>query len=536
MVNRLSIQITAIFLLFFGYTYVQADGTASIKLTSETQHIYMGDSVILDIESTGLLEPLNIDVLKQRPDFLRETTGTRIAVIEGKVVEIAIRRMEFIPTQAGLQVFGPLTGEDSTELVRSNAISVDVQASLSTQWAPEDADLQGEIILSSKSPIVGEQIIADITLRHTHQIANERITMPVFAGFDALPVFEERRTIEGDGEWRQIAWRYLLHPKQSGDINIGSINWTGTIIKSRTQRGEFIKTLSHPVLQVNSAPEGRPDWWLPATSVKLSDVWSEEVTNLSAGDEIIRTITLTASNVLARQLPDIAPYPTRALTSTLIRTTRDHELINDHTVATATFEYRMVAQSPIPVFLDTVRVPWWNVGTNTHEEAILPARRINVGLPDRADLLADLAFEQSNWSRLIFRLRSYARWQPVIILVSVVLLFLALLPVLRDGIHQHRFTSSRRKSLRTLEKLRENQNWSGLYNELNQPNASEHALKTDSLEYQSLIRALQHVLFENTKATTSTTKDATAAVLHRKIRLPFLAPLVKKRHVRIGPL
>jgi len=172
--------------------------------------------------------------------------------------------------------------------------------------------------------------------------------MPAFAGFDVLPIFEARRTIEGDGQWRQIAWRYLLHPIRSGEINIDPVQWSGTMIKSRSQRGEFDRTLSHPKLKVDSAPADRPDWWLPATSVNLTDAWSKDVITLSAGDEIIRTITLTANNVLASQLPDIAPYPTRALTSTLIRTTRDHELINDQTVATAIFEYRMVAQSPIP--------------------------------------------------------------------------------------------------------------------------------------------------------------------------------------------
>jgi len=333
-----------------------AENSASISISSETQKIYLGDSVILDIESTGLLDPLDVDVFKARTDFLRETTGTRIAVVGGKVVEIAIRRMEFIPKQTGPLIFGPLTGDATAGVISSDTVSVEVQPALSTQWQPGDTDLQSKIEFSTTSPIVGEQIIVDIKLLHTHQIANELIAMPHFSEFDVLPVFAARRTIENNGQWRQIAWRYLLHPKRSGNINIEPIKWSGTMIKSRSQRGEFVQSLTHPTLQVNSAPADRPDWWLPATSVTLSDAWSKEVISLSAGDEIIRTITLTASNVLGSQLPDIAPYPTRALTSTLIRTTRDHELVNDHTVATATFEYRMVAQSPIPVFLDTVRV------------------------------------------------------------------------------------------------------------------------------------------------------------------------------------
>ena len=498
---------------------VHAENAADITLTSTTQSIYLGDSVVLDIESTGLLDPLDVSQLKQRSDFLRETTGTRIAVIQEKVVEIAIRRMEFIPTQTGPIVFGPLTGEATTGVITSDSISVDVQASLNTQWQPGSADLQSEFRFSNASPVVGEQITVDIKLRHTHQIANELIKMPEFSDFDVLAVFEERRTIEDDGPGRQIAWRYLLHPKQSGIISIEAIEWTGTMIKSRTQRGEFVQTIIAPELQVSSAPDDRPDWWLPSTSVKLTDAWSKDVITLSAGDEIIRTITMTANNVLGSQLPDIAPYPTRALTSTLIRTTRNHELINNHTVATAIFEFRMVAQSPIPVFLDTVRVPWWNVATDSHEEAILPARRINVGLPDRADLLADLATEKSGLARLSLKLRSYAQWQPVVIALIGVVIFLALLPLLRDGLRLHQLIQKNRKFLRVLEKLRVNRHWTALYDELSQCKLDEHAIRTDSTEYQSLIQALQQTLFEDS--------GEIADILLKKIYLPFSPPQIR---------
>jgi len=257
-------QILLTLLLLVICTSVHAENTASIKLTSATQSIYLGDSVVLDIESTGLLDPLNVSRLKQRDDFLRETTGTRIAVVEGKVVEIVIRRMEFIPTQTGSIVFGPLTGEATAGVITSGSISVEVKAALDTLWQPDETDLQSELEFSNLSPVVGEQLIVDVRLRHTHQIANELIKLPEFSDFDVVPVFEERRTIEDDGQWRQIAWRYLLHPKKSGSISVDTMEWTGTMIKSRSQRGEFVRTLSPTALQVSGAPDDRAQWWLPA--------------------------------------------------------------------------------------------------------------------------------------------------------------------------------------------------------------------------------------------------------------------------------
>jgi len=524
-----------------------AQTTANISITSETQSIYLGDSVILDIESSGLIDPLDVSLQKQSSDFLRESTGTRIAVVDGKVVEIALRRMEFIPTKEGTILYGPLTGESSQGKVLSNSISVVVQPALSGDWRPRVTDFEALVSFSNEQPIVGEQVVVDIKLRHKHQIANETISIPDFAGFDVLRVYEQRRTIEtqalgvadeqqtkngsashsnltgaeptssepdtSTNEWRQIAWRLLLHAKRSGDIDIQPITWSGTMIKSRSQRGDFKQQFKSAALRVRPTPADRPDWWLPASSVQLSDSWSKDVRTLSAGDEIIRTITLRVKNVLSNQIPDIEPYPTRALTSTLIRSSRDHQINGEHTLATGVFEFRMVAQSPIPVFLDTVRVPWWNVDTNEHEEAIIPARRINVGLPDRADLLADLAINNSRFSRWIFNLRSYARWQPLLIAAGCLLALITLFPLIRDGVRHDKHQRQQTRAQQKLELLRQTGNWQGLYNEINRLNANNE-LYTENREFQQLMGKLQRLLFSNDNS-------AASHIARREIRLRF---------------
>ena len=107
----------------------------------------------------------------------------------------------------------------------------------------------------------------------------------------------------------------------------------------------------------------------------------------------MRTLTLTAHDVLASQLPVVVPFESRSITSTPLGERREQTLVGERVTSTATFTFRLVATSPVPVFLDTVRVRWWDTDTRTPEEAIVPARRINVGLPERADLLAELALD-----------------------------------------------------------------------------------------------------------------------------------------------
>ena len=389
-----------------------------ITLISENETIYLGDSVIIDVEAVGLLEPLDVSSLFKHADLLRETTGTRIAVFDGRVVEVKLRRMEFVPKKEGKVFFGPLTGESFRGITTSNELVIDVQPPTDISWEPDADDLQINLLLEvhngplnsleSKPLYVGQHITATLELKHRHPIFEEQLTLPAFEGFDVLAEFEARRTIEElvkDNSWRVITSRYHLFAQHSGEIVVSGIRWSGTAVRSRTQRSEFVRSTSNTTLSIIPSTQS-DEWWLPATAVSLSDEWSKDPKQLSAGDEIIRTITVNAKEVLANQLPTITPLESRALSSTLIDQSRAQEITNGTIESSATFTYRMVAQSPIPVFLDTVRVPWFNTVDNTLKEAIIPARRINVGLPDRADLLAEIALQKNGWDRFTFTVSS----------------------------------------------------------------------------------------------------------------------------------
>ncbi len=387
-----------------------ADNNANITLSTEQQSVYLGDSVIIDVEATGLLDDLDVSPLSRDAEFIRETRGTRIAVVKEQVVDIKTRRMEFLPKAVGTAFFGPLKGEHSNGTAISNSLVVKVLPAVDTNWQPTTDDHELTVSLSNKEPYVGQKITLDLKLKHRYPITNESIQLPDFDGFDLIPVYESRRTIDDSekNSWRVIAWRYYLFAQRSGTLNIDKVSWSGTMVRSRTQRGDFALKQAFQPLQISPAPAG-DDWWLPALAVSLDEEWSIDIKELSAGDEVVRTITLSAQDVLANHLPTIEPLPSRAITSTLIKQSREHQLIGERLNATAIFEFRVTAQSPVPVFLDTVRVPWWSTSTNESREAIIPARRINVGLPDRADLLADVALADDPITRLKLALQSTGR-------------------------------------------------------------------------------------------------------------------------------
>ena len=430
-----------------GQVKAQTDAiTPGLTMSIDGDTIYLGDSVVIEMEAVGILDTVDISSLFRDADLLRESSGTRIAVIQDRVMEVKLRRMEFIPRQEGQISFGPLQADSIDGEVTSNTVAVNVLPAITTQWEPDSDDLQIALTLSDTSGLstsaveqvpfsayVGQHIVADIILKHKYPIADEQLTLPDFDGFDVLPEYEMRRTVQPmeaaeDESWRVIAWRYHLFAQRSGEQKIDGIAWRGLAIRSRTQRAEFTKQTPIQHLDIKPAAEN-VKWWLPASRLSLADSWSKDPRELSAGDEVFRTITLTASDVLASHLPDIEPLQSRAITSTAIEQTREQTLTDGHIEATATFKFQLVAQSPIPVFLDTVRVPWYDPEESTSREAIIPARRINIGLPERADLLAELALNKQWLDTQLLELRSitsrFAFWH--VSLFVLTLLALALL-------------------------------------------------------------------------------------------------------------
>ncbi len=487
-----------------------------IKMSTETPRVFVGDLIILDIEYVGLVEEPDFSLLKSAAPFERETYGTRIGVFGGKVIEIKIRRMEFVADKAGPLILGPLTSRNTIDgeqtpldVITSNSVTIKVQAASKTIWTVSAADAVLTTTLSPSNPYVHQQLTLDITLQHQHQIAEEQFKLPSLNDFKVVPVFSERRTVDASNGMRTTAWRYLIFPKFSGVIDLGEVSWSGTLVKSRTERAAFKRSSGVGSIAVLPAIESgsiHGEWWLPASSLELTESWSSDLKQLKAGSESIRTLSVIATGVTASQLPVITPLETRGLTQSLIDQKRSENMVAGTITSTASFQYRVKAQSPIPVFLDTVRVAWWNTRTNKAAEAIIPARRINIGLPERDDLLAELARDNSGSLFLaspVFRkILSYG-WLRIasasVILLTVAILTLRLLKMLTNKLNSH---FKKRQFRSTIIGLAEKEQWNDLYKMLclHAEHPAKKSVVLNNSQLREVMADLGKFLFSNPPA------------------------------------
>jgi len=440
-----------------------ADSKAYIKLELDSTEVYPGDTVVLDVESTGLGEPLDITLLKAQANILRETFGSSIAIIGGKPAEVTMRRIDIVPKKTGVMVIGPLTVGDVT----SNSVYLKVLDTKRPEWTPHADDLKIKSTLSSTSVMVNQKVLLTIELLHRYPISNESFTLPKLKGLPKRALIENRRTIAGDNrEWFRTAWEYLIFPDRSGSIQINGITWSGNTAKSRAEKSPFTRQSQPQTLEVSPPVSADANWWLPASALTLTEEWSQPPTKLRAGDELNRIIRVEAESVLAGQIPTPVILESRAVQQTLINSHRNETLIGDNIVSTAEFIYRVKAQSPVPVFLDTVRIPWWSTIENTNKEAIIPARRINVGLPDRADVLSQLALQETGVNRMKHWLQSADLFRMLMLMVGVIsgfYILFALAPVFMSRYQQDR---ARKQRVRELKHLARTGDINSLYREL----------------------------------------------------------------------
>lgn len=485
MIKLLPFPVVLLLLTLSGAT--SAAPEAYIKLQLDSSQVFSGDTVVLDIESTGLLDPIDLSVIEQNATVIRQTTGTRIAVVSGKVQEIALRRMDLLPKSTGVLVIGPLIAGEVT----SNTVHINILDATRPDWTPRSDDAQINISLSPHNTSVNQQLQLSIELLHRYPINAESIALPDLQGFSKRPLIENRRTYAGtDRQWFRTEWSYLLYPRQSGIIELDPVTWSGTLAKSNVERADFSRTSASLKIDITPAPDSAT-WWLPSDSVVLSESWSSPPTELRAGDELERTIKIQAQNVLAGQIPTPLVPKSRALQQTLINSSRTETLIGNGVQSTAEFTYRVNAQSPIPVFLDTVRIPWWDTTTQTNREAIIPARRINVGLPDRADLLSKLALEESGISRLKHRLTSTSGLRLLSYAAAFIAICATLFVYLPSGIRSMRQGLYLKKHLRKLTKTALRNDPQALYSEL-QSSKSRRLLRGTE---KPLLRQLEKTLF-----------------------------------------
>ena len=233
--------------------------------------------------------------------------------------------------------------------------------------------------VSNTHPFLNEQVIYTVKLYHSQRLVDADYQPPSIEDALLFPL--------GDGQSYQSVLdgqtyaveeqQYAVFPQKSGTLRLVAPIFQALVYDQGPARVRALaKTTALSVKPVPATFTGKH--WFPAKQVKLTEVYSNQETVITKGNTLVRTVTLQAVGVPAQLLPQLVfdgseqlrVYPEKPDIDNVIR---QKELISK-TVVKVTYLFQKSGQVSIPA----LRLKWFNTVTGKEEEAILPARALEI--------------------------------------------------------------------------------------------------------------------------------------------------------------
>jgi hypothetical protein len=293
---------------------------------------------------------------------------------------------QLAPQKTGKLTIPPLSFRDS----RSTPVTIEViSGTPPNQEGDAQSDSFIELAADKDEVYVQEQLVLSIKLFFTGNLIRGELSEPKHpnAIVESLGKQNEYTRYRDGVRYRVVERRYALFPQKEGQLSLQPIRFEG---QARNEQGQlkFLRDSANLFdITVKGVPAGfSGDTWLPARKLELDQSGLPRNQNLTAGQNLTRSLTMRAEGLPAESLPpfpeqtpdSIRAYPekpertttpgTEGLTSTLTQTTA------------------LVPVQPGKLTLPEIRIPWWDTESDSEKVAVIPAHTMVVeGIPGQVD-------------------------------------------------------------------------------------------------------------------------------------------------------
>lgn len=359
----------------------------SVRAWLDRSTVFLGETVTLRLEVSNDLAGVEPDLSALAGDFQVLSTGssTQMSFVNGRQTVSAQWVIQLEPLSTGTLQVPPIKIGDQTTSSLPLAV-MEAPASSDDSGIP---DLLVTLEVDPVSPYVQQQVRLVVKLYHALPITEGSLTEPEVEngllqrlGEDVTYAAER-----GGRRYQVVERRYAMFPEHSGPLTIDSVQFRGRVSdRNSGQRlsffnpGRSVQAASEPVqLTVRPRPDAWPGGpWLPARSIALEENWGTEQLSFTAGEPVTRTLQVDAQGLPQTLLPVLGLdavegmriYPDQPET----RERTDGQWV----YATRSQKLAIVPENAGELTLPEIRVPWWNVVTDTLEFAVIPARTLTI--------------------------------------------------------------------------------------------------------------------------------------------------------------
>jgi len=372
---KLAFVLLVCFMLPFGSA--KAALTASVDRTV----ISKNDIIKLTIRSNkGPIEHTDFKALENNFSVINRQRSNQISIINGKQQAIYDLRLALFPIDAGIFTIPAFSSRgESSQPIR---ITVSESPSDSAQ-TNEDIFLRTKI--SKQEVYVQEPLLFTLQLFHAVGLQEAQLSSLEVKNAVVEPIGEQtkREQILSGVRYSVIEKQYSIIPEKSGQLSIPELTFTGRTSNRNLygQSSRYVRTrsLAHQI-EILPKPDGYPGGatWLPTPALSISDSWSTGTPPLIVGESITRTLTLSALNLDAAQLPDLLLSEVINLKMYPDQSRNENTVTKSGLLGQRIFSTAIVATKTGDIEIPATKVVWWNTDSKQLEETIIPARTITV--------------------------------------------------------------------------------------------------------------------------------------------------------------
>ncbi len=358
-----------------------AHANAAVTASIDRADIELNESFTLELTSdTNIdLQP-DISILDNDFDVGQASQLSNTTIMNGQIRRSKTWSYVLMPKRAGQIIIPSITiGTES-----SNPLIVDV--SEPTYSPPGEAEVFVTTEVDFDESYVQAQVLLTTKIYRSVNVRQPALRDPTVTGAEVLlEIAGDDRTYEAviNGTPYGVIERVIaMYPQESGVIELSAARFEARVLRNGRITGRKVyesEPLTVTVLPTPPMPAEYPDAvWLPARDLQLTEDWSREETEITAGEPLTRHITVSALGQLETQIPAIEPpsadgmnvYPDKPELGRLIEPGGIRGVRKD--------QYALIGVTAGTVVLPALEVPWWNVESGEWQVAVLPERSIEI--------------------------------------------------------------------------------------------------------------------------------------------------------------
>lgn len=398
--TRRSRLMALIVLLVLLAPLAQAASAQVLHTFLDRSHVSLGDTVTLNIQSSGALGTPDLTPLEKDFQILGTSSSSSVQIANGNTIRTMQLGIALKPLHAGTIAIPALNVGGAT----TQPLALEVGTAPSGGKGRTGDPVFMETSTLSSAPYVGEQTVYTVRLFYLPDI-NGSLTDPSADGADLIKLDRDHTyTVDRNGyAYKVIEYSWALIPQRTGSIAVQGPTFQGQRLAVGNPGTWFnnpnalfnnpnallngqVPGMGAPVsatapeirIDARAAPAGVGKPWLPARDVKLKLTGLPANGEATAGVPLTVTLSISATGQSADALPEpelpaiagARVYPDQTQNST--------DDSGPWLQGTRTRSFAIVPQRDGELSIPAITLDWWDVAHDRAEQASVPARILQV--------------------------------------------------------------------------------------------------------------------------------------------------------------